>query len=46
MAKKIAPVILISYLIKINIFTATITSISVTVGSAGGLNQPSLSSVR
>jgi hypothetical protein len=43
--KKIAPVVLISYLMKIYIFTSTIILISGTVGAAGGQNQPSLSSV-
>jgi hypothetical protein len=43
--KKIPPAVLISYIMKIYIFTSSIILISVTVGATGGFNQPSLSSV-
>jgi hypothetical protein len=40
--QKAAPLILISYLIEINIFTLRIIIISTIVGSIGGLNQTSI----
>nr|YP_010602047.1 NADH dehydrogenase subunit 2 [Ocellarnaca fuscotessellata]WAM61676.1 NADH dehydrogenase subunit 2 [Ocellarnaca fuscotessellata] len=40
--QKIAPLILLSYLLKMNIFTSTVIILSVIIGSLGGLNQTSL----
>nr|UFQ24730.1 NADH dehydrogenase subunit 2 [Diestrammena japanica] len=40
--QKIAPLMLLSYLVKINIFTITIIIMSVLIGSIGGLNQTSM----
>nr|YP_010602073.1 NADH dehydrogenase subunit 2 [Ocellarnaca nigra]WAM61702.1 NADH dehydrogenase subunit 2 [Ocellarnaca nigra] len=40
--QKIAPLILLSYLMKMNLFTSTIIIMSVIIGSLGGLNQTSL----
>nr|YP_010602060.1 NADH dehydrogenase subunit 2 [Ocellarnaca braueri]WAM61689.1 NADH dehydrogenase subunit 2 [Ocellarnaca braueri] len=40
--QKIAPLILLSYLLKMNLFTSIIIVLSVIIGSLGGLNQTSL----
>nr|YP_009349961.1 NADH dehydrogenase subunit 2 [Phyllomimus sinicus]AQM40135.1 NADH dehydrogenase subunit 2 [Phyllomimus sinicus] len=40
--QKIAPLMLVSYLIKLNMFTYMIIVMSIIVGSIGGLNQTSL----
>nr|YP_009349753.1 NADH dehydrogenase subunit 2 [Decma fissa]AQM39785.1 NADH dehydrogenase subunit 2 [Decma fissa] len=40
--QKIAPLMLLSYVIKMNIFFSTIIVLSITIGSLGGLNQTSL----
>nr|YP_009349974.1 NADH dehydrogenase subunit 2 [Homogryllacris anelytra]AQM40148.1 NADH dehydrogenase subunit 2 [Homogryllacris anelytra] len=40
--QKIAPLVLLSYLIKMNSFTTMIVILSVMIGSLGGLNQTSL----
>nr|QWQ55625.1 NADH dehydrogenase subunit 2 [Ocellarnaca sp.] len=40
--QKIAPLILLSYLLKMNVFTSSIIILSVIIGSLGGLNQTSL----
>nr|YP_010519738.1 NADH dehydrogenase subunit 2 [Furcilarnaca wufengensis]UXP34253.1 NADH dehydrogenase subunit 2 [Furcilarnaca wufengensis]UXP34335.1 NADH dehydrogenase subunit 2 [Furcilarnaca wufengensis] len=40
--QKIAPLVLLSYLVKMNLFTLLIVILSIIVGSLGGLNQTSL----
>nr|UZC53676.1 NADH dehydrogenase subunit 2 [Ultragryllacris sp. 1 JL-2022a] len=40
--QKIAPLVLLSYLVKMNLFASTIVILSVMIGSLGGLNQTSL----
>nr|UZN44114.1 NADH dehydrogenase subunit 2 [Furcilarnaca chirurga] len=40
--QKIAPLVLLSYLVKMNLFTLSIIILSIIVGSLGGLNQTSL----
>uniref|UniRef100_A0AAU7BAC9 NADH-ubiquinone oxidoreductase chain 2 n=1 Tax=Ceuthophilus sp. TaxID=3073481 RepID=A0AAU7BAC9_9ORTH len=40
--QKIAPLILLSYCLKLNLFTSIIITLSVIIGSLGGLNQTSL----
>nr|UXP34240.1 NADH dehydrogenase subunit 2 [Furcilarnaca chirurga] len=40
--QKIAPLVLLSYLMKMNLFTLSIIILSVIIGSLGGLNQTSL----
>nr|UYA97091.1 NADH dehydrogenase subunit 2 [Furcilarnaca wufengensis] len=40
--QKIAPLLLLSYLVKMNLFTLLIVILSIIVGSLGGLNQTSL----
>lgn len=40
--QKIAPLILLSYCLKLNVFSSSIVILSVIIGSLGGLNQTSL----